>query len=201
MLKTFLSKTVVLWFKRLGFAGALRWRMLYWAYKIWPGLHIRDAEWDWVLNYLPKVDKNQYITALDVGATSSLFMYELLRRGYVMAAMDIRPYQEKVSSSIFFIEHDIRKPRLGLRNGFDFITCISVLEHIDNRKEALKNMVDMLRYYGGTLLLTIPTATYAQGHPWSGFTLGYLRDILPKNTLIKECTERKGQICMAIERY
>ena len=122
MLKTFLANTFVKWFKRLGFAGALRWRILYWIYKIWPGLHIRDAEWDWVLNYLPKLNKWKHVSILVVGCTSSLFVYELVRRGYEVDGIDIRPYQEKPkgfcyisgditnlkTSKIFQIESDFK---------------------------------------------------------------------------------------------
>ncbi len=83
---------------------------------------------------------------------------------------------------------------------FDFVTCISVLEHIegeDGQWEAMRNMIDCLKI-GGRLLLTIPTHEFAQGHPWHGFNQKDLK--LPYNAKILEYTERMGQICLCIAR-
>lgn len=201
-MKTFLSNTIVKWYKRFGFAGAARWRLLYWTYKIWPGLHIRHKEWDWTLEYLPKLAPRQKIRALDVGATSSLFLYELRRRGYEVSAMDLRPYQEKLPKKISFYQEDIGELAsffCYMENGrFDFIVCISVLEHVEKKGKAIENMCRMLKP-GGRLLLTIPTEEYAQGHPWLGFTYDYIRCLLDgTDTKIISYTERAGQMCLAI---
>ena len=205
-MKTFLSKTIVMWYKRLGFAGAARWRLLYWTYKIWPGLHIRHKEWDWVLEYLPTLGKWQNVTVFDVGSTSSLFIYETMRRGYITIGSDIKDYQEKIKPTLMyvFIKHDITTdPRriMARYNPFDFITCISVLEHIpcEKQADAVKNMLTLLKT-GGRLLLTIPTKEYAQGHPWSGFTYNLITEAIlnKKDGHILEYTERAGQICVVI---
>lgn len=198
-IKTFLANTFAKWFKRLGFAGALRWRILYWTYKIWPGLHIRDAEWDWVLNYLPRLDKWQRVSILDVGCTSSLFIYELARRGYTVEGIDIRPYQERLPYGIYFKQIDICGLKQDISYDFDFVVCISVLEHIlrDKQKQALDNMIRCLKP-GGRLLLTIPTKEYAQGHGWEGFD-GNSFDFAETIRML-EYTERKGQICVSIGR-
>lgn len=207
-MKTFLANTIVMWYKRLGFAGALRWRILYWVYRLWPGLHIRDREWDFVLDYLPPLIKGQKARVLDVGATSSLFIYELARRGYDTWGLDIRSYQETLPEDIDFIRGDIRQFE-GLfclqghveRKDFDFITCISVLEHIKKgQDEAIKGMVKAL-VPGGKLLLTIPTPVYAQGHDFNGF--GYqqfIHNIASSYFYVAEYTERKGQICACLVR-
>ena len=196
-MKTFLSNTFAKWFKRLGFAGAFRWRLLYWTYKIWPGLHIRDAEWDWVLNYLPSLNDWQKITVLDVGATSSLLIYELDKRGYITTGIDLRPYQERLPKRIDFYVADICSWQLTGGACYDFVICISVLEHIEKQKEALEDMIQHLKP-GGRLLLTIPTMEYAQGHPWEGFSIQKINNMIPPNAAIIEYTERKGQSCIAI---
>ena len=198
-MKTFLSKTFAMWFKRLGFAGAIRWRTLYWTYKIWPGLHIRDEEWAWVLNYLPSLSKGQHVNVLVVGATSSLFVYELGVRDYYVRATDIRPYQERINHpNIKFTMHDITT--WACESPQDFVVCISVLEHIpkDKQHAAFDNMMKSLKP-GGRLLLTIPTREFAQGHEWEGFSITDF-DLHEDRARIIEYTERKGQICMAIER-
>ena len=197
-MKTFLANTFAKWFKRLGFAGALRWRMLYWAYKLWPGLHIRDAEWDFVLDYLPKLDEWQEVKVLDVGATSSLFIYEIARRGYKTYGLDIRFYQEKLPININFIIKDITQKHKFVED-WDFIICISVLEHIKYPSNALYTMALNLKM-GGRLLLTIPTNEFAQGHQWQGFNYQNIKQILPYCLHINEYTERKGQICLALEK-
>ena len=196
-MKTFLANTFAKWFKRLGFAGALRWRILYWTYRLWPGLHIRDREWDFVLNYLPKIDDRQFARVLDVGATSSLFIYELARRGYSTYGVDIKPYQEKLPYRIRFTQFNIAKSNIQTGSDFDFVICISVLENIDNQKGAMLNMAKMLKQ-DGKLLLTIPTEIFAQGHDFEGFTYDRFRDLIFPYFKLIEYTERKGQICACL---
>lgn len=196
-IKSFLANTIVMWFKRLGFAGALRWRMLYWAYRLWPGLHIRDKEWDFVLNYLPPLYKWQQAEVLDVGATSSLFIYELARRGYRVYAIDKRPYQERIRTEwICFLQRDVTKTALS---SMDFITCISVLEHIPLARQdlAINNMAKALKP-GGKLLITIPTPIYADLHNFEGFTYERFKRLCVKDFYLAEYTERKGQICACL---
>ena len=193
--KTFLANTIVKKFKSLGFCGALRFKMLYWAYRI-TGWHIRADVWDWVLEYLPKLDKWQQFKVLDIGTTSSLFIYELKKRGYRTYGLDIRPYQEKLKR-IAFILKDITIKHKFVEN-FDFITCISVLEHTKYPYKAVETMALNLKR-GGRLLLTIPTKEYAQGHEWEGFSYeDFLKEIVSSNFHIAEYTERKGQICACL---
>ena len=50
---------------------------------------------------------------------------------------------------------DISAPELNLRVEFNMITCISVLEHIANFEQAVRNMMDLLPI-NGYLILTFP---------------------------------------------
>ena len=191
-MKTLISNTIAKWFKSLGFAGAFRFKALYWAYRI-TGWHIRHREWDFVLDYLPPLMKGQVVTVLDVGAARTLFIHELRRRKYCVVGLDLNPYQEKFEP---FIVGDVRKLSLGYT--VDFIICISVLEHIEEEQAlAIYRMIDALKF-GGRLLLTIPTHEFAQGHPWHGFTKKELEAMLPKEAEIFEYAERMGQICACI---
>ncbi len=200
-IKAFIANTAVRWFKNLGFFGRQRFWVLYWAYRL-TGWHIRFAEWDFVLEYLPELhDKMPNVAPklLDVGCAKSLFSCEVIHRGYLYSGIDVN------SSEIYF-------PKYGFKNqdirtytpknaNYNFVTCISVLEHIETGKEdALRNMVNIL-IVGGRLLLTIPTKEFAQqGHPWEGFTYTSLKELLPNNCVIIDYCERAGQICCAIER-
>jgi SAM-dependent methyltransferase len=52
------------------------------------------------------------------------------------------------------IDEDIRSPS-SLRADFDFISCISVIEHIDDAAAAFRSMIALL-IPGGHLVLTMP---------------------------------------------
>lgn len=200
MVKTFLANTLAKWFKRLGFAGALRWRILYWTYRLWPGLHIRDCEWDFVLDYLPPLMKGQFARVVDIGCTSSLFIYEITRRGYMTAGVDIRPYQEKLPPKIKFYQHDMRDLTVGYDvPGVEYLVCISVIEHIGNLhdRQTIENMANTLAP-DGKLLITLPNKIFAQGHDFKGYSFWDFLDLIKDCFTIAEYTERKGQICACL---
>lgn len=194
-MKSLIANTLVKWFKSLPYFGRFRFWCLYWAYRI-TGWHIRHKEWDFVLEYLPKLANWQKVSILDVGCSRNLFCYEVVARGYKLTGFDLEEYDGKYPGNYFNL--DIRR---GKGNGDgDFVTCISVLEHIETGKEkALNNMILSLKI-GGRLLITIPTKEFAQGHDWEGFTIKSFEALLPKNCVINCCVERAGQYCMAIER-
>ena len=196
-MKAFLANTIVHWFKRIPFAGRFRFKCLYWAYRI-TGWHIRHREWDFVLDYLPKLDKWQNVSVLDVGCAKSLFCHEVIARGYELIGLDLDKPSFKYPGK--FYQGNIVKFRLT--KGVDFITCISVFEHVE-RKEQQRALYDMMvnLKLGGRLILTIPTHEFAQGHPWNGFNSNDLNKLLPEDFHgVLEYTERAGQICCSIER-
>ena len=192
--KLWVANKIVKPFKSFPFFGRQRFWFLYWCYRItcW---HVRSKEWDFVLEYLPKLGKWQEVDVLDVGCSRNLLCYEVKARGYYLNGIDLEEPGFKYPAR--FLKYDITK-------GFpyhscDFVTCISVLEHIEDRKNAVYNMGRCLKP-GGRLLITIPTKEFAQGHEWEGFTYTSFKDLLPSYMEIIEYTERAGQLCMAIER-
>lgn len=199
-MKYFISITIVKWFKSFPFAGRFRFHCLYLAYRL-TGWHIRHLEWDFVLKYLPPLGKWQKVSVLDVGCSRNLFCYEVLGRGYNLTGIDLEKPDFKYPG--YFYKDDIRKTGFD-RKVFDFITCISVFEHIKadergNQCDALEEMISLLKI-GGRLLLTIPTNEFAQGHPWHGFDYKHVDSILSHNSKILEYTEYAGQICLCIGR-
>ena len=190
-----ITKYVVKPFKAFPYFGRFRFWCLYWAYRI-TGWHIRHKEWDFVLEYLPRLGDWQIVRVLDVGCSRNLFCHEVKARGYYLFGVDLEKPNFKFPAR--FKIHDIREP-VG-EGYFHFVTCISVFEHIeDDQPKALLNMVDSLKI-SGRLLLTIPTKEFAQGHPWSGFSYTDIELMLPVNAMIREYTEKAGQLCLAIER-
>ena len=201
-IKTLIAEKLIKPFKSSGMFNRERFWILYWAYRL-TGWHIRHKEWDYVLEYFPKLhDEKQFVRVLDVGSTSSLFPYELMARGYMVHLLDQRPFQEKVD---WFIQRDITE--FEVYDKYNFVTCISVLEHVGNdgkgdlikQQKALENMINSL-VLGGRLLLTIPTHEFAQTHIWHGFSYSNLEELLPENAFINDCQERAGQLCFVIEK-
>lgn len=195
------------WFKSFPYLGRFRFWCLYWAYRI-TGWHIRHREWDFVLDYLPTLGSWQKVSILDVGCSRNLFCHEIVARGYDLFGIDLERPQFEYPAN--FTPVDIRK--METSSLVDFVTCISVFEHIEGengQKDAMRNMIKSLTI-GGRLLLTIPTHEFAQGHPWHGFSIGDINSILndimtekhPKNiiAMINNSEERAGQHCICIER-
>lgn len=195
MFKSLIAKYIVKPFKAFPYFGRFRFWCLYWAYRL-TGWHIRHKEWDFVLEYLPKLGSWQSVKLLDVGCSRNLFCFEITSRGYSLTGFDLEKPKIKYPGKFYY--NDITK--CTWNSIFNLITCISVLEHIEEGKDkALNNMIQSLKV-GGRLLLTIPTHEFAQGHPWHGFTYKELMSLLPDNAMIIDYTERAGQLCLAIER-
>ena len=93
---------------------------------------------------------------LDVG-TGNISLPHLMRKcGFLVTAIDnIRDYWPSGSSNRHYhvINDDITNTRL--KNTFDLITCISVLEHIKKPDSAIRNMFSLLNP-NGYLMLTFP---------------------------------------------
>lgn len=194
-MKSLIAKYIVKPFKAFPYFGRFRFWCLYWAYRL-TGWHIRHKEWDFVLEYLPSLGKWQNVKVLDVGCSRNLFCWEVVGRGYKLNGIDLEEPNFKYPG--WFVQGDIKN--LTDLTDNDFVTCISVLEHIEKGQDvALNNMVQALKI-GGRLLLTIPTHEFAQDHPWHGFSYSELMGLLPDNAMIIEHTERAGQLCLAIER-
>ncbi len=66
--------------------------------------------------------------------------------------------------TIKFYRYDIADEKVSdlKQEGFDTITCINVLEHIEDDKKALQNMLDIL-LPGGRLLLYVPALQFLFG--------------------------------------
>ena len=203
MLKTIATKLAYK-FKSFPYFGRQRFWILYFAYKI-TGWHIRHYEWEWLLKYLPKLhNRDQIVSIFDVGCSRNLLCHELVSKGYSLYGCDLEMFQGKYPGVQFNLA--------DIRNGYNkldhnFVTCISVLEHIGNdgkgsfpdQKKALENMCASLKI-GGRLLLTCPTREFAIGHEWHGFSWADMASIMPKTMRSIESTERAGQLCMALER-
>jgi len=95
-------------------------------------------------------------TVLDVG-TGLTALPQLMRTcGFLVTAIDnIRDYwpEGMVNRHYHVLDDDILQPRVP--GPFDFITCVSTLEHIRDASRAVRSMFSLLRP-GGRLVITCP---------------------------------------------
>lgn len=93
---------------------------------------------------------------LDVGTGMTALPHLMRNCGFHVTATDnIKDYwpQGMVNRHFHVLNDDITNSKLN--DKFDVITCISVLEHIEKHKEAVKTMYNKLNS-GGKLILTCP---------------------------------------------
>jgi 2-polyprenyl-3-methyl-5-hydroxy-6-metoxy-1,4-benzoquinol methylase len=95
-------------------------------------------------------------TILDVGTGTTALPHLLRNCGPLVTAIDnVRDYWSAgmVNRHYHIVDDDITNTRL--RDKYDFITCISVLEHIQKADLAVAQMFSLLKP-GGHLLMTFP---------------------------------------------
>jgi len=113
----------------------------------------RPVEYEFLFRQLTKKFPR---TVLDVGSGLTALPHVMSSCGFVVTAVDnIRDYwdHDAINRHFYIINDDITNTRLTER--FDFISCISVLEHIKNYNSAVKSMFSLLNP-GGHLVLTFP---------------------------------------------
>lgn len=96
-------------------------------------------------------------TVLDVGTGTTAWPALLRDCGFSVAAVDnVRDYWPKgMKNRHWLVEDvDITKPS-GFAKRFEAITCISVIEHIEDHVSAMRNMASLLQP-GGILVVTTP---------------------------------------------
>jgi 2-polyprenyl-3-methyl-5-hydroxy-6-metoxy-1,4-benzoquinol methylase len=95
-------------------------------------------------------------TILDVGTGTTALPHLLRNCGFLVTATDnVRDYWPSGMRNRHYhiIDDDITATRLT--DTFDLITCVSVLEHIENSDDAVRNMFSLLKPKG-QLILTFP---------------------------------------------
>lgn len=113
----------------------------------------RAIEYGFVFNRMAELCPKR---VLDVGTGTTALPHVMRSCGPMVAASDnVRDYWPNgmFNRHYHVIDDDIRNP--NLREKFDLITCISVLEHIQQPDEAVAGMFGLLAE-GGHLILTFP---------------------------------------------
>lgn len=95
-------------------------------------------------------------TVLDVGAGTTSLPHMIHNCGFVVTAIDnIKDYWPNgmVNRHFYVINDSILN--IKITKQFDFVTCISVLEHIDDHRTAMRSLFSLV-VPKGYLLLTFP---------------------------------------------
>jgi len=113
----------------------------------------RAIEYGFTFKHISKLCPD---TLLDIGTGVSSFPHLVSNCGIKVTAIDKMKGYWKGS---FFNRHfriengDVTEPKLDKQ--FDFVTCISVLEHIPEHKKAVHGMISLIKK-GGHLILSFP---------------------------------------------
>ena len=114
---------------------------------------------------LQALAENAPVSVLDVGTGTTAWPHLLRNCGYVVTAVDnVRDYwpDGMVNRHWTVLDVNILNPGNLAQQQFDAVTCISVLEHIEDHARAVHNMAARLSP-GGILVLTTP---YSHNHPY-----------------------------------
>ena len=113
----------------------------------------RPVEYAFAMKWLARLYPK---TILDVGSGTTSFPQVMADCGFHVTAIDkITGYWNDMffNRHYYIIDDDITSPRL--KEKFDIVTCISVLEHIRDHQLAVKGIFSLLRS-GGHIVLTFP---------------------------------------------
>jgi 2-polyprenyl-3-methyl-5-hydroxy-6-metoxy-1,4-benzoquinol methylase len=115
----------------------------------------RPIEYSFALRAL---GERQPVTVLDVGTGTTAWPPLLRHCGYIVTAIDnVRDYWPAGMVNRHWTVKDVNilEPGSFGSQTHDAVTCISVLEHIEDHVRAMRNMTALLKP-GGTLVLTTP---------------------------------------------
>ena len=146
------------------------------------GINERPIEYGFVFRHLTRLWPR---TVLDVG-TGVTSLPELMRTcGFLVTATDNKgDYWPSAMTNrhYFIIDDDITKTMI--HETFDFITCISVLEHIQEHDAALRSLSRLLNP-GGHLVVTFP----------------YNEEVYAPNVYEVEGSNSKGRFAFATQAF
>lgn len=115
----------------------------------------RSFEYPYVSLNIPR-DKR--LSVLDVGSGYSYFPFYVKSFGHIVTCCDLLDLSLLYENTgLHFMVDDITASRNG--NTYDVVYCISVLEHLVDKKAAVNKMYDMLNV-GGRLILTLDCDLY-----------------------------------------
>jgi len=157
VIKTFITKlirgTFFRLYRTLGRLYLAPMLLLEWKRQPYDSINERSIEYGFALKWLSRICPAE---VFDVGPGQSAWPQIMAKCGFRVTAIDkVTGYWKSgyFNRHFYVMNDDITNPKTTKQ--FDFITCISVLEHIPNHQDAVSGMFKLLKP-GGHLLLTIP---------------------------------------------
>jgi 2-polyprenyl-3-methyl-5-hydroxy-6-metoxy-1,4-benzoquinol methylase len=147
------SQQIKLWVNKAGLAYVSFVNRREYKSQAFSGINERPVEFQFIFTQLVRTWPK---TVLDVGTGMTALPHLMRNCGFLVTAVDnIRDYWTSgmINRHYHVINDDIT--RTHLMETFDFITCVSVLEHIRDHKAAVQSMFRLLNP-GGHLALTFP---------------------------------------------
>lgn len=117
------------------------------------GINERPVEFRFVFQHLAALCPK---TVLDVGTGVTALPHLMRNCGFLVTATDnIRDYWPAgmINRHYHVIQDDITDTHLS--GPFDFVTCVSVLEHVKDHRAAVRSMFSLVRP-GGHIIITCP---------------------------------------------
>jgi len=96
---------------------------------------------------------------LDLGCGPGALSDRLHKLGFSVVAADKFPEVFLYHSTIPFIQQDVEDEWVNIKDGFDVIIAVEIVEHLENPYLFIRRCFEKLRT-GGTLVLTTPNAAH-----------------------------------------
>ena len=141
-------------------------------------------------------------TVLDVGTGTSALPQVIKDCGYVVTAIDnVYDYWPKGMFNRHFYVVNVDIVRTKIKERFDLISCVSVLEHIERHDDAFESMFSLLNP-GGHLIFTFPynENTYVENiykHQDAGYgsDLPYICHVFSRKEVNNWLNRNGGKVC------
>lgn len=147
------GKSAKYWINRVGLCYAKFLSKREYDTQTFVGINERPVEFAFIFRQLTSTWPK---TVLDVGTGMTALPHLMRNCGFLVTATDnISDYWPNgmINRHFHVLDDNIIRTKIG--KTFDFITCVSVLEHIRDHKEAVSSMFSLLNP-GGYLALTFP---------------------------------------------
>lgn len=163
---------------------------------LYPEMYLQEEQYWWhiakrrlVIDFVPKIPRK----ILDVGCGTGMLMKELRQRGYFVCGIENNRLAIEFCKKRGLEEIktcDLENNLTIDDNSFEVVTCLDVLEHIENDENLLKEFRRIIKPFG-FLILTLPAYMYLWSY-WDEM-LGHKRRY-DKGKLLEKLQEAGFQV-------
>ena len=107
---------------------------------------------------LKKISASRALECLEIGCGNGLFISNLSSYGFKMTGIDISDKAVQVAQKNNPLAAILKKSLFELKDKYDIVFCLEVLEHIENDVEAIRKIPQLIRD-GGFFICSVPAHT------------------------------------------